>query len=68
MAKEIILKFDLTTGETHIEANGFSGKSCSDATQFLKNSLGKVKDFTRKSEWYETNLEMTGNINSNLCG
>jgi len=66
--KEIILKFSLKTGEAKIEAKGFKGSSCQDATKFLKDTLGQVSDFQKKSEWFEKNLENTGQIHTNLCG
>lgn len=68
MEKEIIIKFSLTTGEAKIEAKGFNGGSCKDATEFLKKSLGKCTEFKKKAEWYEKNLETAGSLNSNLCG
>ena len=69
MPKEIILLFDTNTGEGKVEAKGFQGSTCQDATQFLKNTLGKCSDFQRKSEWYEESIRLNnGNINSNLCG
>jgi hypothetical protein len=66
--KEIILKFSVQTGECKIEAQGFKGSSCQDATKFLRDTLGQVSDFQRKSEWFEKNLESTGQVNTNLCG
>jgi len=66
--KEIILKFDIKTGECKIEAQGFKGSSCQDATRFLKDTLGQVSDFQKKAEWFEKNLEVAGCLNSNLCG
>lgn len=66
--KEIVLKFNLTTGEAKIEANGFKGSSCKNATEFLEKTLGKCQDFQKKAEWYETNIEKHGCFNSNLCG
>jgi len=66
--KEIILKFDIKTGEAKVEAQGFKGSSCQDATKFLKDALGQCTDFQRKAEWYEKSLEITGCLNSNLCG
>jgi hypothetical protein len=65
---EIVLKFDLLTGETHVEASGFKGPGCQKATEFLEKALGQSKDFHRKTEWYEQNLQHSGTINSNLCG
>jgi len=66
--KEIILKFSLETGEAKIEAKGFHGSSCQDATRFLKDTLGQMTDFQKKAEWYEKNIESIGCLNSNLCG
>lgn len=66
--KKIVLTFDTNTGKAKIEAIGFQGSECAMATEFLKETLGKCTDFQRKSEWYTTNLELNGNINSNLCG
>lgn len=66
--QEILLKFDLETGETHVEAKGFKGSGCRKATEFLEKALGETRDFQRKAEWYETNLQLSGSINSNLCG
>lgn len=66
--KEIILRFSLKTGEARIEANGFTGPSCKNATKFLANALGQMTDFQEKSEYFEQSLEVDGNIDSNLCG
>jgi len=66
--KEIILKFSCLTGEAKVEAKGFKGSSCKDATKFLRDTLGDVKDFQKKSEWFETSLELNNHINTNLCG
>lgn len=66
--KTIELKFNTKTGETRIEAQGFHGSSCSDATKFLRDTLGECTDFQKKAEWFETNIELNGNINSNYCG
>jgi hypothetical protein len=66
--KKILMKFNLKTGQAKIEAEGFKGTSCSEATQFLKDTLGEVTDFSQKAEWYETNLELSGSIDSDLCG
>ena len=62
------MKFNLKTGQAKVEAEGFKGTSCTEATNFLKEALGEVTDFKTKSEWYETNLEMNGELNSDLCG
>jgi len=64
--KNIKLKFNIDTGEAKVEANGFKGTSCKDATEFLKKSLGECTDFQNKAEWYETNIQ--NGFNSNHCG
>ena len=64
---EITVKFSLITGEAKVEAKGFTGSSCADATKFLKDTLGESSDFQRKASWYETNL-LAGEVWSNLCG
>jgi hypothetical protein len=66
--KEIKLTFDLTTGETRIETFGFQGPSCKQAAEFLEKTLGQVKDFRKKAEWYQANVGLNGKVNSNLCG
>lgn len=68
MEKEIVLKFDLETGECVIEAKGFKGSSCAEATKFLKDTLGQCTDFQRKAEWFEKNVKTFGRVYSNLCG
>jgi len=62
------MRFDLRTGEIKVEAEGFIGPSCQKATEFLKNTLGEVTDFTQKSEWFEENLQLSGCIDTDLCG
>ena len=64
---QIKLTFDIRTGETRIRAEGFKGPNCKTATEYLK-SLGNVTDFTRKREWFETNLQLGGVLQTNLCG
>jgi len=66
--QEIVLKFDPKSGECRVEAKGFHGNSCQEATKFLKDTLGEMTDFQKKAEWYEKNLELAGCLNSNWCG
>lgn len=67
---QIIVKFSLIDGEARVEAMGFKGSSCSDATRFLKETLGESSDFQRKAEWYEAAIQTSNGriVNSNLCG
>ena len=62
---EIILKFG--KGQVRVEANGFRGQACDKATAFLK-VLGNVERDEKKTEWFEENLQLTGELNSNYCG
>lgn len=66
--EEIVLKFSESTGEVKVEAKGFKGQSCKKATQFLVDTLGECTDFQKKKEWYETNMSLNGNFNTNHCG
>lgn len=68
--KEIILQFDLDSGEVAVEAKGFAGPSCKQATEFIEKSLGQSKDFKRKAEWFASNIRVSGglSVNSNRCG
>jgi len=68
MSKQIILRFDKKTGEAKVEATGFQGNSCQKATEFLAKALGEVTDFQAKAEWFETNIELNGEIDTNYCG
>lgn len=67
MSKEIILTFELDTGETQVETKGFTGPSCKAASDFVVKALGESSDFKRKAEWFSTNMQH-GSINTNLCG
>mgnify|MGYP000984050146 CR=1 FL=1 len=42
-------------GKIRVEAEGYSGNSCEEATKFLK-SLGKVVEENKKPEYYEAPL------------
>jgi hypothetical protein len=64
---KIVLKFDTKSGEVQVEAKGFKGQACEEATEFLKG-LGEVTDYEKKASWYETNLAVDGTVQSNLCG
>jgi hypothetical protein len=50
METAIIMSFDLKTGEFKIEAEGFQGGSCLQATQPFEEALGIVGDRTYKPE------------------
>jgi hypothetical protein len=65
---EIIVKFSIVTGEVKVEAQGFTGSSCAEATKFLKDTLGESSDFQRKASWYESAIKSVCGVQSNLCG
>ena len=44
-------------GEIEIEAVGYKGKGCKDATKFLEDALGTEKDTKQKAEWFLANAE-----------
>ncbi|MCC5604013.1 DUF2997 domain-containing protein [Nostoc favosum] len=43
MEREILIHFDTATGEVKIEAEGFEGLSCLEATQPFEEALGMVQ-------------------------
>lgn len=46
-------------GEVKIEVIGVSGKTCVDATEFLEEALGEVKDREFTREYYQQGEEVT---------
>lgn len=51
MERAILIHFDTVTGEVKIEAEGFEGLSCLEATQPFEEALGVVEgDRTYKPE------------------
>ncbi|MHC5778745.1 DUF2997 domain-containing protein [Nostoc sp.] len=51
MERAILIHFDTATGEVKIEAEGFEGLSCLEATQPFEEALGIVQgDRTYKAE------------------
>ena len=45
----------LPTGEIHIEAVGFVGSSCKEATKALEEALGTLELFQTKPEYHQQN-------------
>ena len=56
MAKKIEILFG-PNGEIEIEAFGYKGRGCKDASKFLEDALGTAKDIKSKSEWFLKNAE-----------
>ena len=44
-----------TAGEIRIDAVGFEGPDCEQATQFLETALGKAEQKVRKPEFHRRN-------------
>ena len=40
------------TGESQIEAKGFAGNECREATKFIESALGAVSNETLKAEFH----------------
>ncbi len=61
--RSILIKFDTETGQHQIEAEGFEGLSCLEATQAFEEALGEVgeSDRTYKPE-VQTNTVRTTNF------
>lgn len=56
----ILLKAD---GMVDIDAIGFVGGACDNATMLLEKALGKVKNKTKKKEFYNIEGQKTTNQN-----
>lgn len=50
MERAILIHFDQLTGEVRVEAEGFEGLSCLEATEPFEEALGIVSDRTFKDE------------------
>lgn len=53
MSKEIVITID-KQGNTSVEAFGYKGKACLDATEAFEKILGEVKGRKSKAEMYVT--------------
>ena len=56
------------TGEVKINVVGAKGKSCLDITKDLEESLGVIKSFEKKAEFYQqedkTDINVSGGLNN----
>lgn len=64
MERSILIKFDTKTGQHQIEAEGFEGLSCLEATQAFEEALGTVNqsDRTYKSEAQTNTVRTTNSV------
>ena len=56
MKKQIKILYG-PNGEIEIEAVGYKGKGCKEATKFLEEALGTERDSKQKAEWFIKNAE-----------
>jgi hypothetical protein len=67
MERSILIHFDSTTGEVQVEAEGFEGVSCLEATQPFEEALGVVEgDRTYKEEVQTQQLRTTSTSQTRL--
>jgi len=68
--KKVIVRIG-PNGEREVEAVGFEGQSCKEATKEIEQLLGDVTDVEKKAEWWAingSNVNQNGIDTSNLCG
>ncbi|MEA5527308.1 DUF2997 domain-containing protein [Nodularia spumigena] len=66
MERSILIHFDKKTGEVRVEAEGFEGLSCLEATQPFEEALGVVGDRTFKDEAQTQHISSTSNHQTRL--
>ncbi|WP_414530274.1 DUF2997 domain-containing protein [Nodularia chucula] len=66
MERSILIHFDKKTGEVRVEAEGFEGLSCLEATQPFEEALGVVGDRTFKDEAQTEQLRTNSNHQTRL--
>ena len=57
--KKIVVKIDMETNETTVEAVGYNGQGCTEATKPFEEALGMVTDRTKKPVFYNQNMTDT---------
>ena len=48
-------------GEIRIDAAGYTGSTCEEATEFLETALGEVEHRERSRDWYRHNTAQNFN-------
>ena len=66
MERAILIHFDQLTGEVRVEALGFEGMSCLEATQPFEEALGMVSDRNFKDEAQQQQIRTTNNHQTRL--
>jgi hypothetical protein len=62
MAKEIIIDID-DQGEVEVKTQGFKGKGCMRASEFIEQALGKILKTDKTGEYYAEELKETVRVN-----
>jgi len=65
--KIVIIDIMNHTGELRLEATGYQGKSCEEATKFLSEALGNTVSTELKPEYFMQDEEKTTLLRS-FCG
>jgi len=72
--KKVVVRIS-DDGKIELEAEGYKGEGCQEATEFLSNVLGKTIESKKKAEWWFRNgrdvrrIREKFGINTNkLCG
>lgn len=55
-------------GSMRVEAKGFKGKSCEEATAFLQELFGKETSKVLKPSYWEEGVIITPGLPNGLCG
>jgi glycine/serine hydroxymethyltransferase len=55
MAERIIISIK-EDGSTAVTTQGFKGKSCTNASQFIEEALGKIASLKRTGEYYDEEI------------
>ena len=67
MGKKVIVKLG-KDGSVKVEAEGFVGSSCEDATKFIDDIFGKPTDKKLKPEYYQEEQTICNGLPSGYCG
>jgi len=65
--KKVIVTFN-KDGSVKVEAKGFQGKSCEQATEFLDRLFGKGERKHKDSYYLEEEVKLSDGLPSGFCG
>jgi hypothetical protein len=66
MERSVLIHFDCKTGEVRVEAEGFDGLSCLEATQPFEEALGMISDRIFKDEAQTQQLRASSTYQTRL--